>query len=120
MNNPTEIKWPDYPPITQGDERSTLYRRLVERHEHDTMLRARVPMKAIEFRVDAEVLPRLCALSSCRRPIPKDAKHDKKYCTTECARRASKIRQEEAAAARANGDVEKVFARAGLAAYPAR
>jgi hypothetical protein len=75
----------DYPPSTQRDTRlvggieaSDLYRRLVERHEHAEMLRARVPVARIEFRVDAVVLPpemappKRCAI--CETELPKTNK----------------------------------------------
>jgi hypothetical protein len=96
----------DYPPSTQSDERSTLYRRLVERHEHAAMLRARVPMKAIEFRVDAVVLPpseappKRCAI--CETELPNTRKGQRQECCSPiCARELSKIRSAEAAAVRA-------------------
>jgi hypothetical protein len=97
----------DYPPSTQSDERSTLYRRLVERHEHAEMLRARVPVARIEFRVDAVVLPpppptvKRCAI--CEMELPKTAKGQRQqYCSQLCAREASKLREIQAAAVRAD------------------
>jgi hypothetical protein len=103
----------DYPPSTQRDTRlvggieaSDLYRRLVERHEHAEMLRARVPVARIEFRVDAVVLPpemappKRCAI--CETELPKTNKGQRQqYCSQLCAREASKIRSAEAAAVRA-------------------
>jgi hypothetical protein len=96
----------DYPPSTQSDERSTLYRRLVERHEHAEMLRARAPVARIEFRVDAIVLPpemappKRCAI--CETELPRTNKGQRQqYCSQLCAREASRVRSAEAAAVRA-------------------
>jgi hypothetical protein len=96
VNEPPKFQWPNYPPLTQSDNKSDFYREIVARHELragaiQTMPKAR----CVEFTVDAEVLTRRCAW--CRSEIPNGAHASKIYCRPQCSREALSARISEVA-----------------------
>jgi hypothetical protein len=110
VNESTEFKWPEYPPITQTDDRSKLYWRLVKAQEFAVaMMKAAVADKpeSVQRRADPEQEPepdqpteRACL--QCGASISANAKHNKLYCSPACRNeRRLKERLEMVVAARA-------------------
>jgi hypothetical protein len=91
VNEPPKFQWPNYPPITQSDNKSDFYREIVARHElRAGAIQAMPKARCVEFKVDAEVLTRRCAW--CRSEIPKDAHATRIYCRPQCSRDAMQAR----------------------------